>query len=299
MVDPRRRRGARWKALIGVAGLAGLAVAAFTTVGDARDRALPGAWPMAAALGLHVMAVLFTGRAWVSLFPADADRPALASGLYTSQLTKYLPAGGFVQAASQVALSSQPGGMAAAALRLPVFSLCSVVAALTVGSAVALNGDLAAWARALAGACLLSVFALDRRLLARLMRRARRVVKRLPEPDTLPPQRSILRCYLYGIANLVAFSAAFVILLGDVTDIRPLTAGAALSAGWAAGFLVVFLPSGLVVREAVVLAALPTLASAPLLTASVAHRLVGFVAEAAVAGAAHLRNILTRRQANP
>jgi hypothetical protein len=292
---PQRRRRVPWKALIGVAGLVGLAVAAYTTVGDARDLALPGWRALAAALVLHVIALWFAGRGWVELFPPDADRAALTSGLYTSQLTKYLPAGGFMQVASQVALSGASGGMAAAAVRLPVYLLCFVVSALTVGSIAALTGELSPLERALAALCLLAVVALDRRVLVRLLRIARRLVTRLPEPDHLPPQSAILRCYLFGLANMAAYAGAFVLLLDDVTDVPPVVAVAALALGWAAGFFVFFIPSGLVVREAVILAAVPALAASPLLAASVAHRMAGLVAEATMAGAARVRTFVRQR----
>jgi len=87
-----------------------------------------------------------------------------------------------------------------------------------------------------------------------------------------------------------------VLLLGDMTDTRPFVTGAALSRGWAAGFLVFFIPSGLVVREAVILAAVPSLGAAPLLAASVAHRMAGLIAEATMAGAARLRAVVRRRR---
>jgi len=292
----RRRRRVPWKALISIAGIAGLAIAAYTGVGDAREHKLPGPGPLAAALVFQAVALFCAAWGWVALFPPSANRHSLRSGLYTSQLTKYLPAGGFVQAASQVALSSDEGGVAAAALRLPVFSLCQVAAALTIGSLVALNGDLPPWGRVLAGLGLAFVFVLDRRVLAALLRLLRRVIKRLPEPTDLPSQRSILLCYVWCIGNIAGFAAAFAVLLRDLTSVSPMAAGAAVAAGWAAGFVVVFLPSGLGLREAVVLAAVPSLGTAPLLAASVAHRLAGFVAEATMAGTSHVRKAWHQRR---
>lgn len=300
---PRGRRRAPWKAVISIAGLVGLAVAAYTTVGDARDLELPGSSALVGALALHLVALWLAGRGWVELFPPDADRATLRSGLYMSQLTKYLPAGGFVQVASQVALSGTRGGLAEAAIRLPVYLLSFIIAALSVGALAVLNGDLSAIERGFAALCLLAVVALDRRMLAWLLHNARRIVKRLPEPDHLPPQRAILRCYLYGLGNMAAYSGAFVLLLGDITDIGPVVTAAALSLGWAAGFFVFFIPSGLVIREAVILAAVPSLAAAPLLAASVAHRLAGLFAEATMAGGARVRAVLRGRtrpvDANP
>lgn len=292
---PRRRR--RWKALIGLAGLAGLAVAAMATAREAGEQTLPSTAALAGAFVLQVVALLCAARSWVALFPPDADRRGLAAGLYASQLTKYLPAGGFVQVASQVALASQYGGAAAAALRLPVFSLCTVVSGASLGSLLVFDADLPTWARALAACGVLSLGLLHRSLMTAALRLARRAIKRLPEPDALPPQRAILASFGFALGNLVAFSAAFVVLLGDVVDIDPLMAGAALAAAWAAGYMVLFIPSGLGVREAVLLAALPNVATANLLAASVAHRLLGLIAEAALAGATQLRAVLARRRA--
>lgn len=285
----KRRRGVRWKAVVGLASFAGLVVATITTVNDTSAQALPGALPLVIALGLQFVAMVCAAHGWVALFPGSADRAALSHGLYASQLTKYLPAGGFVQAASQVALSSQATTVGVAALRLPVFSLCSVVAAATVGSLLAFASELPSWARLLAILGLALLALLDRRVMAAALRLARRVVGRLPGPEYLPDQRAILRCYGYVLVNQIAYATAFVILVGDLADVGDLAAAAAFSAGWAIGYLALPLPSGLLVREAVLIAALPGLATASLLAASVAHRLTGFVAEAALAGRSHLR----------
>lgn len=293
--SPRRSRVARWKALIGLAGLVGLAVAAFTTVDDARDQVLPGMWPLLAAGTVHIVSLVFAARAWVALFPPDADHALLVRALYTSQLTKYLPAGGFMQVASQVTLSSEQGGIGAAAIRMPVLSLCSVAAAASAGSLLALSDDLPTWGRALAAAGLLSLLTLDRRLLTILLRVARRLIPRLPDPTELPSQSAILRCYGYSLLNMVLYGCAFVILLGDLADIDPLIALAALTAGWAAGYVVLPVPSGLGVREAVLRIALPGIATGSLLGASLAHRLLGLAGEGIMAGQAQLRATLARR----
>jgi uncharacterized membrane protein YbhN (UPF0104 family) len=268
-----------------------------STANDAGEQALPGLVPLAVAFLVQVSSIVFSARGWVALFPPDADRRMIARGLYTSQLTKYLPAGGFMQVASQVALSSGQGGMATAALRLPVFSMCSIVAAATTGAFMAFSDDVPTWGRVAAGAALVTLVLLDRRVLALALRAARRLVKRLPEATSLPPQRAILVCYGFCLLNMVTYAAAFVILLGDMADIEPLRVGAALGAGWAAGYLVLPLPSGLGVREGVLKLALPGVAVGSLLGASFAHRLLGLLAEGLLAGQAHLRERLARRGA--
>lgn len=294
--EPGRGRWRRWQPLIGLVGLAGLAVAAASSIDDVREQELPGVPALVVALVLHMVALSFAGRAWVALFPPAADRRQLTSGLYTSQLTKYLPAGGILQAASQVAMSGQDGKFGGAALRLPVFSLCLVAAGATLGSGLVFATDLPGWARALAALGLLAPIVLDRRILAAVLRLLRRRVPRLPEPNSLPPQRSIVHAYLYGLGNLSAYGAAFAVLLVNVTDVNPFVTAAALCAAWVVGYLVVPLPSGLGVREAVLIAALPSLTTAALLAASVAHRVLGIVAEAVMAGTAQWR---ARRRNTP
>jgi hypothetical protein len=292
---PKARSRLRWKALIGLASIAGLAIAAVSTVDDAREQALPGSAPLATALVLQFIAMFSAARGWVALFPTGVDRTAVIRGLYTSQLTKYLPAGGFVQAASQVALSGEDTGLALAAMRLPVFSTCSIAAAGTAGAALAVVGDLPPWARIVAGLSLLLLALLDRRVLARFLTLARRRIRRLPTPDALPDQRAILRCYVYVLAGQVAYAIAFVALLGDLADVNGFAAAAAFCAGWGLGYVALPLPSGLFVREAVLIATLPGLAMGSLLASSVAHRLTGFVAEALLAGGAHLAVVGRRR----
>lgn len=292
---PRTRRRIHWKALIGLAGIAGLVVAAWSTADASEGSTLPSVGALAGAQVLQVIAMTCAARAWIALFPADADRRALAAGLYTSQLTKYLPAGGFVQAASQVALSSSQG-VVAAALRLPVFSLCAVVGAAMLGSPLALDDDQPLWVRITAAVGLTTVVVLDRRVLAAVLRLVRRVVPRVPEPDALPPQRAILACFAFMLGNLLAFSGAFALLVGDLADVALLWAGAAFCAGWWLGYLALPLPSGLGVREAILIGALPGVGTSVVLAASVAHRLTGLVAEAALAGRAHLGAALRRRR---
>lgn len=285
----------RWRAVVGLLGLVGLAVAAYTTVDDVRDQALPSARALGLSLLLLVVAMVFVAQAWIALFPSHVDRAALARGLYTSQLTKYLPAGGFVQAASQVALSSQDG-VASAAIRLPVFSLCTLAAAATVGSGLAFDADLPEWARVLAGLGLASVAVLDRRLLRRILQAARRWTDRVPEASTLPSQGAVVRCYLAMVVNMLAYSLAFTVLLGDLTNVRPWVVLAAFPAAWGLGYLVLPVPSGLGVREAVLVAALPGVPAGSLLAASVANRLSALVVEAGLVVSSQVRAALSARQ---
>jgi uncharacterized membrane protein YbhN (UPF0104 family) len=293
---PSRR--VRWRAVVMLLGIVGLAIAAFSTVDNVREQALPNARSLALAFALQVVALVMSARAWGVLFPPGSDRRMLASGLYTSQLTKYLPAGGFVQAASQVALSTPSDlGIGVAALRLPVFSLCTLVAGASLSSVLAFDADLAVWARCLAACGVASVLLLHRGVLAAALRAARRVVGRLPDPSNLPPQGAIVRCWAFALVSMSAYGVTFAVLIGDLADVRPVWAAAAFCAAWAAGYVVLPLPSGLGIREAAIIAVLPGLPTGSLLAASVAHRLTGFLAEVLLAGGTQLRGGLRRRRA--
>ena len=294
----RRSRSRRWQAVVGLLGLAGLAIAVATTMDDVQGRALPGPGALAASLVLSAAALICAGAGWATLFPPEADRRALVSALYTSQLTKYLPAGGFVQVASQVTLAGQTSGMVAAAVRLPVYSMCTVCAGATLGSLLAVNGSLPVWSRVLAGLGLLSPVLLDRRLLGWILDQARRVVHRVPSADELPAQRQIVRCFAYSLGTLTAYAAAFTCLIGDLADVRPLVAGAALCVAWVVGYLVIPVPSGIGVREAILVAALPGLGAGPLLAASLAHRLLTVIAETVLAATSVVRLKRSRASAH-
>jgi uncharacterized membrane protein YbhN (UPF0104 family) len=87
-----------------------------------------------------------------------------------------------------------------------------------------------------------------------------------------------------------------VLLIGDIAHVNWLMAGSALCAGWVLGYVAIFIPSGLVVREAVLIAVL-TVPNSVVLSASVAHRLLGLAAEATMTAASHLRAVLNRRSA--
>lgn len=287
-------RARRWQAVIGLVGLVAVTVAAVTTVDDARGRALPAPWTLAGALVLSIVALAFGAQAWIRLFPRSADRRALASSMYVSQLTKYMPAGGLVQAASQVAMSGQTSGLAPAALRLPVFSLCLVAAAATLATPLAFATSLPAWGRLLAALGLVAPLVLDRRLLTRLLRAVRRVVGRIPDVE-VPPQRSILASYAFALANMATSAAVFTLLLTDLTDVDPLLAGAAFCGAWAIGYLAVPLPSGIGMREVILVAVLPGLGTGPLLAASLAQRLLTIAAEAGLAALSRVRLSTARR----
>jgi uncharacterized membrane protein YbhN (UPF0104 family) len=201
---------------------------------------------------------------------------------YLSQLTKYLPVGGFAQAASQLSLAPSAGiTVRRAAVAFPVSAVCAVAAGATLGSGLALAGDLPGWARVVAALGLLSPLLLYRPWMAKALNTARRLVHRIPDIDHLPSQREIIACYLWAAVTIGSFSVAYAVLLASTTEgENPARVFCAFALAWVIGFLAVPIPAGLGVREALLVVFLPGVGTAALLAASLALRLLGIATEA-------------------
>ena len=101
--------GSVWRArlrwLILVSGLAGLAIITRQALAD-DESAIPGPVASAAALVLYGGAGVSAARAWSVLLGPTVDPLEVRGAMYESQLSKYVPGGGVLQAAGQVVLST-------------------------------------------------------------------------------------------------------------------------------------------------------------------------------------------------
>ena len=270
----------RLQTVILLAGLAGIAFAVSRTVDTAQDHVLPSAPAWVAAAALAMVAIVASARAWVALFSDLIDEPASRAAVrgtfYLAQLTKYLPVGGFAQAASQLGLAPTVGvPLKRAAVAFPVSAVCAVVACATLGSGLALDASLPGWIRVLAACGLAAPILLRRALMARVLDLARRVIHRIPGSDQLPTQRDIVVFYGWALVTIGSLCAAYAILLGSLhTGANPGTVFCAFALSWAIGFIAIPIPAGVGVREAVLLGLLPGVGTAQLLAASLALRLL-------------------------
>lgn len=269
--------------LVLVVGLIGLAIAARAAQVSSADTTLPPAWVVALAFGMVSLSLSCSARGWAALV-GGRDQHGAREAFYLSQLAKYVPAGGFVQAAGQVSLSTADDVPARrAALAYVVFAACSVTAGLTISAGLVVT-DVPTIIRVAAGGGLLSLALQHRTVLAGALHLARRVSARLPEPDELPSQRSIIVAYGWAAASLALYSLAFTTLLRSLSPETPIvTTTLAFSLSWVIGFLAVPVPSGLGIRELVLVAAIPGIGAAPILAASLALRIAGLVAEGSTA----------------
>jgi len=156
-----------------------------------------------------------------------------------------------------------------------VSAVCAVVGGATLGAGLVFDTDLDGWVRGLALCGLLSLVFLHRGLIARVLNLFRHVIKRIPSSDELPTQRDIFIFYGWALVTIGSLSAAYTVLLRSVTtDLDPLAIFCAFALSWVIGFLAIPIPAGVGVREAVLVALLPGVGTAPVLAASLALRLL-------------------------
>jgi glycosyltransferase 2 family protein len=263
-----------------VAGLVGIALAIARTVDQAKEQVLPS-WPaLAIGAALALVAIASSARAWAALFsdlvPSRINRSTLRGTFYLAQLTKYLPAGGVVQAASQLGLAPAAGvPLKRAAVAFPVSAVGAVAGGATLASGLVFDTALPGWVRALAVAGLGTVVLLQRHLMSRVLDVARRFIHRLPGSDQLPTQRDILVFYVWALLTIGSLCVAYAVLLRSVTtDVNPFFACCAFAASWVIGFLAVPIPAGIGIREAVLVGLLPGVSTAQVLAASLTLRLL-------------------------
>jgi uncharacterized membrane protein YbhN (UPF0104 family) len=286
-----------------IAGVVGLLIAVKETISTASGKVLPS--PPALVIGgmLAFVTITCACRTWTSLFhdihETREARHQLRGTFYLSQLTKYVPAaGGIVQATSQVTLAAQTGiPPGRVAMAFPTAGLSSVAAGCTLGAGLVFASELSTWLRVLALCGLAVPILLDRRLLGWFFSVARRVVKRIPANDRLPPQSSIIYSYLWSLVAIGAAGIAYAVL------VRSLVPGAnfgllfcAYSLAWVIGFVVLPIPAGIGIREAVVIAAVPGVNKGVLIAASLALRFLALGAELTVVG---VNRLIARRHQAP
>jgi hypothetical protein len=287
-------RGRVWSVLRIVFGLAGLFFIVFALVRtiDRSNGDVVPSWPaFVGAEALALAALVIGSRAWTALF-VEGTEHELRRGFYLSQLGKYIP-GAIWQAVALVGSAARTGaGVARSTVRFPVYLLTTIAAGGTVGAALVIVGSsVPAQARYGSLAALLTIPLLSRRGMLLGVGVVRRVTGREIAKDSLPPQDAILRSYLYGLGSVLAGSAAFAVLLASFpTPLSAPEATTAFSLAWIAGFIALPFPSGIGIREAVLIGILGTGVGGPVVSAAIAQRIVLIIAELLVLVSIGIRN---------
>lgn len=292
--SPQASSGRRLlRAALGLAGLVFVGIALARSVDRSRGVPLPSAWSLVAAALLIVAGLVAATGSWaVLLGPQGPPVRGVAPGFLQAQLGKYVP-GAVWQAVGQVESAERLGpGLRRTIAAFAVSALIQLAAATALGALVAL-APVAAVVRLGALGGLVALVFLDRRPLAWAVRRLRPAAA-----EALPAQATLRPAFLLALVPQVTFGLAFALLLVDTGTggfaAVPWWAAPAGSLAWAAGFVVLPLPAGLGVREAVLLAALGgRVDAAAVLSASLALRLASIAAELACWLAS--RPLVTRR----
>jgi glycosyltransferase 2 family protein len=267
-----------------VVGLVGIGLAVAESVDQANEKVLPSVDTIVIAGVLALIAIAASARAWVALFsdlmPTESHRNALRGTFYLAQLTKYVPAGGILQATSQLSLAKAAGvPLRRAVVAYPVSAIGAIVAGATLSSGLALDSGQPGWIRLLALAGLGTLVFLHRGLLGAFLNFAHRRIARIPDAELLPTQRDILIFYLWALATIGALSLGYTIMLGSLSDAAPYTVFCSFAAAFVIGFAAIPIPAGVGIREAVLVVLIPGVGTGPLLAVSLVLRLLSIGTE--------------------
>jgi uncharacterized membrane protein YbhN (UPF0104 family) len=174
----------------------------------------------------------------------------------------------------------------------PVYALLSVCGAAVWAPLTLVDGTQPRLVAALLLLAPLGLVSLHPRLLAPALGLAGRIVPSLRGHTDVPQPTVLFHSLALSAANLGAYAAAYGVLAGSSPG-GVASATGAFAAAWAIGYLAVPFPAGLGIREAVLIALLPT-DPALLIAAAAVHRLVSMCAEVAMAA---LTTAVARRQA--
>jgi hypothetical protein len=279
-----RRSTLRWVVRAFYALSAVFVLVAFASAVDrASGRAIPSIPAMGVSFLALVTALRFSASSWASLLPGEASPVELRRCVYSSQLGKYIP-GGVVQGVGQVAIAGRHGIPVRTAFpAYVVYAGHAAFGSLVAGGVLATQAATVGvgWACAAAGIAVVSATTVSRRVLDFGLRLAQRIVPRLRRLGPLPTQARLARGFMLQIAFAILQGVSYAVLLRSLEpDVPVLAAVGANAVAFGLGLLAVPVPSGLLVREGLLVAILhPVAGVAAIVTAAIVQRLVAIAAE--------------------
>jgi len=256
---------------------------------DLGGAALPGTLATAGAALLVLLGLFSAGRGWVTLLGVGTSEARSLAGFYQSQVGKYLP-GGIWQPIGQVTfLAEDRRALSDRLTALPIHVVTQLVAGAVIGSSLALFGThLPPILRAFALMGAASVFLLDRRWMTVAAGKIASLRGAAFDEDAIPGQGAIVRSFGWSCVTILLSGLAFGLLLTSGGYIFQWTAVPTFALAWAVGFVVFPVPSGLGIREGMLVVLLSTGAAA-VLVAALLHRVVTIAAEVVMIGIIGLR----------
>lgn len=271
-------------------------------VADAFSAMNPATLLVSTALGIAAMWTI--GRNWVAMLTVRGHHAPMRRAMawyFTGQLGKYVP-GGIWPIVGRAELAVRGGVPRAAAYGATTASMAATYAAATLVTAI---GSIASWSYPGLGVALIAVLALS--FLATSSSTLRAFVARLVAragvgSASLPTARSLtVSVAVHAPAWLLVSASTWVTARAFGADLGPAEVAFASSASWLAGFVVVGVPGGIGVREAVFTAlATPAVGSSVAVSVAVASRVVFIVVDVVAALAANgVAGATWRRTATP
>lgn len=268
------------------AGIAFMVLAFTATADRARGSLFPGYLPIVFSGVSATLAVYALYRGWISLLP-QVQAGALARGFYLAQLGKYMP-GAVWQAVGQVGYAVRAGvPSSVASTAFPLQALILAAGGGALGATMVLFPESRSSGTGLLPlAGLLLLLPLRRRWLLVVFKVLGRLVRREFPERLVPAQSAIFRSWGWGVIALLLYAVAFALPLEGVSQGQSFALSlVTFSFAWTVGFLALPFPTGIGVREAVLLAALaPQVVAAEVITASVYQRLITMGAEVLMIG---------------
>ena len=268
--------------IIAVAAVAAAVVALLSELDSGSVVVWPSGWQLASAGVLVGTGLWLSSSVWVHLLGDDLRSRAHRADFFVAQIGKYIP-GGIWQPLGQIGISAQRGmGKRQLTIAMVTHAVIQVSAGLLLSMWLVANDDLDPWVRWAAVAAGLSSLALP--AVYRAAER-RSVIPRVLS-DLRMPDKPVKQLVLLGV-NLILLGGAFAVAASVALDQAPWTV-LAFAAAWTVGFLVVPVPAGLGVREAVLVALVPVPAGT-VVAASAILRVVTIIVEFALILGSRLR----------
>lgn len=261
---------------------AGLIAALVTGWESAQQQLVSSAPLVAVAVPMIVVGLVGGAKGWATLQPLEIHRRALRAFL-AAQPAKYLPGGAAFQFLGQIGMTSATrSDRSRVGVSFVVHALVQMVSASSVAAFLLVappenSGWLPMVVMALAIALPLALRTSVIQAGVGLLQRMLRSIDLTGSP---PATKALWGSWAWTLLPLLFSGTAFALLAGQATSFLVIVATVgAFSAAWLAGFVAFPLPSGLGVREIVLVQLLPAMSPAQVIATSVLHRFSTLLAE--------------------
>ena len=276
----REALGRRLRLIFGLLVWAGLVAALIAGWDQARGALADSAPLLALAIPLVVAGLLAGAQGWAVLQPRAMQLRAFRAFL-AAQPAKYLPGGGAFQLVGQVGLTSRDKtDRPRAGVAFAIHAFIQVAAAVAL-ALLLLFGSGPGWLKTIVTAAAVTIVVLLRQpVLTAGVNLAQRLLRKIDLSGGVPPTPTLWRSWTWSLIPMLFSALAFAGLAGAFTSLWvTVTTVGIFALAWVVGFLAFPLPSGLGLREVVMIGLMAPLPSSTVIATSLLHRFSTLVAE--------------------